>query len=254
MLPTAAAFEHPERVGERAAEYFGGLGATARTLPVLHRAEAEDADLAEHRARGPVRVPRRRFTVAPALGAQGLDALRRAARRLPGRRGAGGVGRGRDAAVRPDGRSPRGRVHRRPRRGEEPRGVPVPRHRRRPPPRTLDRPAPALGRARRRRRGDRADQAADGWNVAGAGAVTLYGIEGTPTYTTGDTVAGLPPDPRSPASSACSARGSAPRRASPRDRAASRASRRAPPRPPGCARAAPGCRCRRARGSGRCRG
>jgi len=27
---------------------------------------------------------------------------------------------------------------------------------------------------------------------AGAGAVTLYGIEGTPTYTTGDAVAGLP--------------------------------------------------------------
>ena len=33
---------------------------------------------------------------------------------------------------------------------------------------------------------------ADGWTVAGAGAVTLYGIEGTPTYTTGDAVAGLP--------------------------------------------------------------
>ena len=43
-------------------------------------------------------------------------------------------------------------------------------------------------------------------------------------------------------------------RAGRRGRAGSRASRRAPPRPRGCARAAPGCRCRRARGSGRCRG
>src|SRR5262249_3065550 len=45
-VPAAAAFEHPERVEERAADYFAGLGATARTLPVLHRAEAEDADVA----------------------------------------------------------------------------------------------------------------------------------------------------------------------------------------------------------------
>ena len=42
VLPTAAAFEHPERVGERAEAYFGELGATVRTLPVLHRTEAED--------------------------------------------------------------------------------------------------------------------------------------------------------------------------------------------------------------------
>ncbi|HLM18023.1 MAG TPA: Type 1 glutamine amidotransferase-like domain-containing protein [Acidimicrobiia bacterium] len=42
ILPTAAAYEHPERVGERAAAYFGGLGAKVRTLPVLHRTEAED--------------------------------------------------------------------------------------------------------------------------------------------------------------------------------------------------------------------
>jgi len=42
ILPTAAAYEHPERVGERAETYFGELGATVRTLPVLHRTEAED--------------------------------------------------------------------------------------------------------------------------------------------------------------------------------------------------------------------
>jgi cyanophycinase len=46
VLPTAAAFEHPERVGERAAAYFAELGATVRTLDVLHRTEAEDPDLA----------------------------------------------------------------------------------------------------------------------------------------------------------------------------------------------------------------
>jgi cyanophycinase len=47
VLPTAAAFEHPERVGERAEEYFGSLGAEVRTLPVLHRSEAEDHTLAK---------------------------------------------------------------------------------------------------------------------------------------------------------------------------------------------------------------
>jgi cyanophycinase len=46
VLPTAAAYEHPERVTERAEQYFGELGATVRTLAVLHRAEAEDPELA----------------------------------------------------------------------------------------------------------------------------------------------------------------------------------------------------------------
>ena len=32
----------------------------------------------------------------------------------------------------------------------------------------------------------------DGWSVAGAGAVTLYGVDGTPRYTNGDAVPGLP--------------------------------------------------------------
>jgi cyanophycinase len=47
VLPTAAAFEHPERVGERAAAYFADLGAEVRSLSVLHRAEAEDPGVAE---------------------------------------------------------------------------------------------------------------------------------------------------------------------------------------------------------------
>lgn len=43
VLPSAAAFEHPERVAERATAYLEGLGARVRVLMVLHRAEAEDA-------------------------------------------------------------------------------------------------------------------------------------------------------------------------------------------------------------------
>ena len=42
VLPTAAAFEHPDRVVERATEYFSELGASVRALDVLRRADAED--------------------------------------------------------------------------------------------------------------------------------------------------------------------------------------------------------------------
>jgi cyanophycinase len=42
VLPTAAAFEHPERVVERAAKWFDSLGATTRGLMVLNRRDAED--------------------------------------------------------------------------------------------------------------------------------------------------------------------------------------------------------------------
>jgi cyanophycinase len=47
VLPTAAAFEHPDRVVERAVAYFSGLGATVRGLEVLRRADAEDRALVE---------------------------------------------------------------------------------------------------------------------------------------------------------------------------------------------------------------
>jgi cyanophycinase len=47
VLPTAAAFEHADRVVERAAAYFSDLGAAVRGLPVLRRADAEDRTLAE---------------------------------------------------------------------------------------------------------------------------------------------------------------------------------------------------------------
>jgi cyanophycinase len=41
VLPTAAAFEHPERALARAEEWFGGLGGTVRGLDVLNRRDAE---------------------------------------------------------------------------------------------------------------------------------------------------------------------------------------------------------------------
>jgi cyanophycinase len=47
VLPTAAAYEHPERVAERATTYFEKLGAKVRTLMVLRRAEAEDEKVVE---------------------------------------------------------------------------------------------------------------------------------------------------------------------------------------------------------------
>ena len=47
IVPAAAAFEHPDKVANRAGEYFESLGVKSRTLPVLHRAEAEDARIAE---------------------------------------------------------------------------------------------------------------------------------------------------------------------------------------------------------------
>jgi cyanophycinase len=42
VLPTAAAFEHPDRVGEIAAEHFAPLGVSTRTLRVLNRRDAEN--------------------------------------------------------------------------------------------------------------------------------------------------------------------------------------------------------------------
>jgi cyanophycinase len=47
VLPTAAAFEHPSRVVERAVAYFADLDVSVRPLEVLRRADAEDRTLAE---------------------------------------------------------------------------------------------------------------------------------------------------------------------------------------------------------------
>ncbi len=42
VLPTAAAYERPERAVEEATRWFEGLGATVVGLDVLHRSDAED--------------------------------------------------------------------------------------------------------------------------------------------------------------------------------------------------------------------
>jgi cyanophycinase len=47
VIPAAAAYEHPERVADRATAYFESLGIKARTVPVIHRPEAEDPKIAE---------------------------------------------------------------------------------------------------------------------------------------------------------------------------------------------------------------
>ncbi|HUC05450.1 MAG TPA: Type 1 glutamine amidotransferase-like domain-containing protein [Acidimicrobiales bacterium] len=46
VLPTAAAYQHPERTVFRAAEWFGTLGARVEGLMVLDRASADDAGMA----------------------------------------------------------------------------------------------------------------------------------------------------------------------------------------------------------------
>jgi len=47
VLPSAAAFEHPERVAARACDYWATLGAAARPLMVLHRSEASDQQVVD---------------------------------------------------------------------------------------------------------------------------------------------------------------------------------------------------------------
>jgi cyanophycinase len=47
VLPTAAAYERPERAVMRAAEWFGGIGAEVEGLMVLNRADASDAGVAD---------------------------------------------------------------------------------------------------------------------------------------------------------------------------------------------------------------
>ena len=46
VLPTAAAYQHPERVVLRAAEWFAPLGAQVEGLMVVDRASAEDPGMA----------------------------------------------------------------------------------------------------------------------------------------------------------------------------------------------------------------
>lgn len=47
VLPTAAAFEHPERVAEQVEIFFKGLGAKSRVVIALNRSEVDDDALVE---------------------------------------------------------------------------------------------------------------------------------------------------------------------------------------------------------------
>ena len=77
VLPTAAAYEHPEKAVATAQAWFAGLGGRCRGLMVLGRADAEDEANAAAGAGQPVRLPRRRLAHAPALGAEGISACGR---------------------------------------------------------------------------------------------------------------------------------------------------------------------------------
>lgn len=47
VLPTAAAYEHPEREVDRARSWFAGFGATAEGVPLLSRRDAMDGAIAD---------------------------------------------------------------------------------------------------------------------------------------------------------------------------------------------------------------
>ena len=94
VLPTAAAYEHPERVVLRAAEWFGPLGGQVEGLMVVGRADAEDAGMAAAVRRRPLHLPGRGLAAAPALGAQGVGRVRGAARGLAGGAVVAGAGAG----------------------------------------------------------------------------------------------------------------------------------------------------------------
>lgn len=46
VLPTAAAYEHPERAVETATKWFAGFGAAARGVMLLNRRDAQDPEMA----------------------------------------------------------------------------------------------------------------------------------------------------------------------------------------------------------------
>ena len=81
VLPTAAAYQHPERRGPAGGRMVRTMGGQVEGLMVLDRASAEDPGMAAAVRRGPVHLSRRRLAPAPARGAQGsavFEALRAA--------------------------------------------------------------------------------------------------------------------------------------------------------------------------------
>ena len=192
VLPTAAAFEHPERVAERAAAHFDELGATVRTLPVLHRAEAEDADIAgEVRAGAFVYLAdgsplhlrsvlkdsalfdalRAAYEKGAVLAASGAGATLLCDPMVDPRGGAYTVGLGlvTQLAVFPHHGTAAAHLRER--------SIDL-----------LPRGAVLAGIDE----GTALVKGPDGWSVAGAGAVTIYTAGGTATYTAGDVPDALP--------------------------------------------------------------
>ncbi len=192
VLPTAAAYEHPERVGERASAHFAALGATVRTLPVLHRTEAEDPEIATivraakfvYVADGSPLHLRSVFKGSAlfeailaayhgggVLAASGAGATLLCDPMVDPRGGAYTVGLGvvKELAVFPYHGTAAGHLRER--------SVDL-----------LPKTAVLAGIDEQTALIKRSD----GWTVAGAGAVTLYGVDGTPSYTAGDAVPGLP--------------------------------------------------------------
>jgi cyanophycinase len=192
VLPTAAAYEHPDRVGEKATTYFADLGAKVRTLPVLHRAEAEDPTIADT-----VRAARFVYLADGSplhlrsvlkgsalfeaivasyhgggmLAASGAGATLLCDPMVDPRGGAYTVGLGvvKDLAVFPYHGTAADHLRER--------SVDL-----------LPKTAVLAGIDEQ----TALIKGSDGWSVAGAGAVTLYGVDGTPRYTNGDAVPGLP--------------------------------------------------------------
>jgi cyanophycinase len=192
VVPAAAAFEQPERVGERATAYFADLGVAVRTLPVLHRSEAEDAEVAATvRAAKFVYVADgsplhlrsvlkgsalfeailASYHAGGVLAASGAGATLVCDPMVDPRGGAYTVGLGvvKDLAVFPYHGTAADHLRER--------SIDL-----------LPKSAVLAGIDEE----TALIKGPDGWSVAGAGAVTLYGRDGTRTYTSGDRVEGLP--------------------------------------------------------------
>jgi cyanophycinase len=192
VLPTAAAFEHPERVGERAAAYFAELGGTVRALPVLHRTEAEDPEIAAtvrkakfvYLADGsPLHLRSvlkesalfdallASYRAGGVLAASGAGATLLCDPMVDPRGGAYTVGLGvvKNLAVFPYHGTAAGHLRER--------SIDL-----------LPRHAVLAGIDEE----TALVKDADGWSVAGAGVVTLYAAGGTTTYRAGDALEGLP--------------------------------------------------------------
>ena len=175
VLPTAAAFEHPERVGERADGVLRdarGDGAGRCRCCTGPRPRTRRSPRSCAAAKFVYLADGSPLHLRSVLKDSALFEAILAAYHGGGVLAASGAGATLlcDPMVDPRG----GAYTVGPRRRAEPRGVPVPRHRGRPPPRALDRPAAgARRRSSASTRRPRSSRDPDGgWRVAGAGAVT----------------------------------------------------------------------------------